>query len=248
MGMPERMQEMKTSTPWEKLERLKVEADRWIAGVAGSPLDNTMLASASTGIRELLNQAACLSSEKGATASSGDAVKSLAAVLAEARSSETYRKEAAALAECHDKKLPCPTCPNPPSCAEYGSCQLRDDPPDSTRDKQETPRTDAELIEATFPNAEVVSAAFARQLEKELRGANAEWADAMQRLGEALSARGDIERDAARYRYIRNTAPWKSAAVAVMSCDVGDDIAMLTHDGLDAIIDNAMTQYVGEKK
>lgn len=65
---------------------------------------------------------------------------------------------------------------------------------------------------------------------------------------EALSARGDIERDAARYRYIRNTAPWKSAAVAVMSCDVGDDIAMLTHDGLDAIIDNAMTQYVGEKK
>lgn len=36
---------------------------------------------------------------------------------------------AAAVAAPHSEKLPCATCPNSPSCAEYGACQLSDNTP-----------------------------------------------------------------------------------------------------------------------
>ena len=46
--------------------------------------------------------------------------------------------------------------------------------------------------------------------------------------------------DARRYRFLRNTPPWKSPVVAVMARSVGDDIAMLGHDALDVVIDQAI--------
>ena len=46
----------RSMTRYEQLERLKIEADRWVAGVGTSPT-NEMIASASRGIRELLDKA-----------------------------------------------------------------------------------------------------------------------------------------------------------------------------------------------
>lgn len=49
-----------------------------------------------------------------------------------------------------------------------------------------------------------------------------------------------LKADAERYRYLRNTPPWNSPVTVILSGDVGDDIAMITQDALDAVIDEAM--------
>lgn len=52
--------------------------------------------------------------------------------------------------------------------------------------------------------------------------------------------RAQLKADAERYRYLRNTPPWNSPVTVILSGDVGDDIAMITQDALDAVIDEAM--------
>jgi hypothetical protein len=51
------------------------------------------------------------------------------------------------------------------------------------------------------------------------------------------TTRPSVGNDAERYRYLRNTPPWKAAVCAVMS---GDPLTILNHEGLDAVIDAAM--------
>lgn len=52
------------------------------------------------------------------------------------------------------------------------------------------------------------------------------------------------ELDAARYRYLRNTPPWKCKVNVIMERYVSDDIALLSQDGLDAVIDAALSPQV----
>lgn len=58
----------------------------------------------------------------------------------------------------------------------------------------------------------------------------------------ALRAEGVPQdaKDAARYRFLRNTPPWKNEVSAIMHTGVADDIAILTHEGLDIAIDRQM--------
>ncbi len=45
------------------------------------------------------------------------------------------------------------------------------------------------------------------------------------------------KKDAARYRYLRDTPPWKSDIAIVLSETVGDDISYICQEALDKMVD-----------
>jgi uncharacterized NAD(P)/FAD-binding protein YdhS len=74
-----------------------------------------------------------------------------------------------------------------------------------------------------------------------IRPDSSDWHEAMAEISNLRSDLAAALKDAERYRWLRNTPPWKATVNVIYAQEVADDVVLLTLDGLDDAIDAAIS-------